>query len=868
MMSINTFDDKQTKNEQKHQQSERQVSQANNQQKNQLKAQQAESTQVGLGDGATQPASESSQEEFILPPPPYTLLEHNLDYQNCQLDIFTANGQEITGNIEILDSNDEHICIKEHNSDEYKLIGIEDINYFRLVSPYQISKIDKSKHGPHQYLDPNDNLRPYQINFNNGSKISGNTLGSRIEKNAIHLYDVNIDDLEEQDADKSIKQCFHIYILKKSIKKQKIGQKIGQILLSEDKISEQQLSDSLADQKAKKPNKIGKYLVSNKIVNSEALSAALDKQKHMPHLKLGELLVNEDIITQSQLEYALKVQQKHKKIPLGELLIDKGVIEKEQLQKTLAKKLGIPFVNLKEFIIEPEILKLLSDSSAFKYRAIPLYFHDQRLVIATEDPLDWQLLESLRFHVNFSVDAVMASPDDITWALQFFYSTDNLDNIYDELDDEADDDSYESGLLSPVERSEITENVVVKVVNKMIHDAHRHGVSDIHIEPGEGNRKVVVRFRKDGTLMTYYKFPSKYKSVFISRLKVMAHLDISLRFKPQDGKIKFKDYSNLDIELRISTIPTSGGIEDVVIRLLGGGKVLPISAIGLNTEYLDSLLNIISEPHGLILVCGPTGSGKTTTLHSVLGSLNTPDKKIWTAEDPVEITQPGLRQVQINEKQGLSFALAMRSFLRADPDIIMIGEMRDEETASTAIEASLTGHLVLSTLHTNSAAETIIRLLDMDIDPYNFADALLGVISQRLVKTLCVSCKEPYEPDDAELEKLAIEYARESTHSIDHTDAEIEEIISKWREKYFQGKDIELFKSEGCQDCMDNGYRGRIGVYEMLIKTHEIEELILKKSSAALIEAKALSSGMYTIKQDGIQKVLQGFTDYSQVRML
>lgn len=806
-----------------------------------------------------------NQAEFVLPPPPYILLQHNLDYQDCQIQINTTNGQDIRGDFEIFDSDDEHICIKESDSDEYKFIGIEDINYFRLKSPYLIEKPDKTKHGPHQYLDPMGNLRTYQITFNDGTSVSGNTLGSRIEKNAIHLYDVT---KEGQGDEQSISQCFHIYIRESSVKKQKIGQKIGKILVSGNKISKEQLVDSLTDQKEIKKTKIGKCLVSNKIINSEALSVALEKQKHIPHLKLGELLVDEDIITHSQLEYALKIQKKHKKTPLGELLVKKGFIQKEHLQKALAKKLGIPFVNLKEFIIEPEILSLLSASSAFKYGTIPLYFHGQRLVIATEDPLDWQLLESLRFHVNFSIDPVMASSEDIAWALQFFYSTDNVNNLYDEADDEADEDSYDIDLQSPAERTEITENVVVKVVNKIIYDAHRHGVSDIHIEPGEGNKKVVVRFRKDGTLMAYYKFPSKYKSVFVSRLKVMAHLDISLKFKPQDGKIKFKEYSDLDLELRISTIPTSGGIEDVVIRLLGGGKVLPLSAIGLNTECLDNLLNLISEPHGLILICGPTGSGKTTTLHSVLGSLNTPDKKIWTAEDPVEITQPGLRQVQINEKQGLTFAMAMRSFLRADPDIIMIGEMRDEETASIAIEASLTGHLVLSTLHTNSAAETIVRLLEMDIDPYNFADALLGVISQRLVKTLCVSCKEPYEPDDAELEKLAIGYARESLRTDSKNDIQLDKLISDWREKYFQGRDIELFKPKGCQDCMDNGYRGRTGVYELLIKTHEIEELLLKKASAAVIEEKALSSGMFTIKQDGIEKVLQGFTDYNQVRML
>jgi len=438
------------------------------------------------------------------------------------------------------------------------------------------------------------------------------------------------------------------------------------------------------------------------------------------------------------------------------------------------------------------------------------------------------------------------------------------------LDEDA-DDSYDASIFSAVETSQVTDNVVVRIVNKIIEDAHRQKVSDIHIEPGMGKQKVIVRFRKDGVMATYYKFPTKYRAVFVSRIKVMAHLDISNKNKPQDGKINFRHFAPIDIELRVATIPTAGGIEDVVIRLLSGGKCMPVNAIGLSSKNLDKLLDGVSRPHGLFIVCGPTGSGKSTTLHSVLNYLNSTERKIWTAEDPVEITQPGLRQVEVNEKVGMTFANAMRAFLRADPDIIMVGEMRDHETASTVIEASLTGHLVLSTLHTNSAAESIVRLLDMEMDPFNFADAIIGVLSQRLTKTLCTSCKKPYQPEDREIEFLASEFVRDGSldgSRSDPTDEEVVNQIAEWRTQFTQNGEFTLYKAPGCLDCLDTGYRGRMGIHELLMSTPDIKKMILRGAPASEIHFEAIRSGMNTRKQDGIEKILMGYTDYTQIRTL
>ena len=348
----------------------------------------------------------------------------------------------------------------------------------------------------------------------------------------------------------------------------------------------------------------------------------------------------------------------------------------------------------------------------------------------------------------------------------------------------------------------------------------------------------------------------------------MCELDISERRKPQDGKIKFKKYGPLDIELRVATIPTAGGVEDIVMRILAAGEPIPIDKLGLMPRNLLDLKGAVSKPYGLFFVCGPTGSGKTTTLHSVLGFLNKPDTKIWTAEDPVEITQKGLRQVQINKKAGLDFAAVMKSFLRADPDIIMVGEMRDKETASLGIEASLTGHLVFATLHTNSAPESIIRLLDMGMDPFNFADAMLGILAQRLAKRLC-KCKKAYTPDQDEMQLFLNEYCEEMMHTATYRkDAQAAKLalLDEWKQSHAKDGKFTFYQAAGCPTCNDTGYKGRLGLHELMLGSDEIKKLIQEHARVAELFAAALEGGMRTLKMDGMLKVLQGDTDMKQVR--
>ena len=377
------------------------------------------------------------------------------------------------------------------------------------------------------------------------------------------------------------------------------------------------------------------------------------------------------------------------------------------------------------------------------------------------------------------------------------------------------------------------------------------GASDIHVEPDGPKNPCVIRLRIDGDCQKFMEVPGAHRNAVVQRLKIMARLDISEKRKPQDGKIRFK-YSRGTIELRVATIPTANQNEDVVMRILAASKPLPLEKMGFSERNLERFKHIVQKPYGICLVVGPTGSGKTTTLHSALGFINTVDMKIWTAEDPVEITQRGLRQVQVQPKIDFTFAAAMRSFLRADPDVIMVGEMRDHETAAIGIEASLTGHLVFSTLHTNSAPETITRLLDMNIDPFNFADALLGIMAQRLIRVLCAKCKEGYNPTPEEFEEIIEAYGYEY-----------------WPEtKITYSPELMLYKPKGCPACTNSGYKGRMGVHELLAGTDELKKAIQHRATIDDLRRLAMQQGMRTLMQDAIEKAFKGVMDIKQARAI
>ncbi|HYC43822.1 MAG TPA: ATPase, T2SS/T4P/T4SS family [Noviherbaspirillum sp.] len=598
--------------------------------------------------------------------------------------------------------------------------------------------------------------------------------------------------------------------------------------------------------------------------------AFTQRLKPMPLIRSKySMLVEESVLSAPELELASR-SARRKNEEIEEVLINEFQVKQASIGHALAKHFGVPYEPYKQDRVKPvDLLKNLKRDFVEQNLWVPIEEGPEGMVILAIDP---EHVRSARVINNVFPKAklvyrVTTNREFRQTLDQFFGAEGDLTSVGDLLSGMEDGGDEDGSELSEADLSAAAENELVKLVNKIIIDAYRQGASDIHIEPRPGKEKTMIRFRKDGSLEPYIEIPASYRNALAARIKIMCDLDISERRKPQDGKIKFKKYAPLDIELRVATIPSAGGVEDIVMRILAAGEPIPLDKLGVLPHNLERLKAAVSKPYGLFFVCGPTGSGKTTTLHSVLNFLNTPETKIWTAEDPVEITQKGLRQVQVNRKSGLDFATAMRAFLRADPDVIMVGEMRDKETVSMGIEASLTGHLVFATLHTNSAPESIIRLLDMGMDPFNFADALLGVLAQRLAKRLCSKCKQAYEPSEDELRLLLAEYCEElrNTEAFKDVNAGMQGVLGTWKKNYAENGKFKLYRAVGCDQC-SNGYKGRVGLHELMIGTDRLKRLIQEHSRVAQMLAAALEDGMLTLKMDGIEKVLSGITDIKQVR--
>ncbi len=570
-----------------------------------------------------------------------------------------------------------------------------------------------------------------------------------------------------------------------------------------------------------------------------------------------DYLVANNKIAQAELDAAI-AEARRGQTDMETLLIDKYKVPKEDIGKSLAQFYKCPHVEYSDrTLIDRELLKTLNVDYLKKNFWTPLRRDKTVIEILIDDPNDLDKIQDIkRIFPGQSIKFSVSLRRDIVKFLKT--ATDepeeagpqgNISDILGELVDEAAQEKAEDSAQQAVDEND---SAVVRLANQIIADAYRMNTSDIHIEPYGEKKETLVRFRVDGSCFEYMKIPSSYRRAIVSRLKIMSNLDIAERRKPQDGKIKFKLSEGKEIELRVATIPTSGvGNEDVVMRILAASEPIPLDKMGFSERNLRELKLCADKPYGIILCVGPTGSGKTTTLHSVLGYINTPDMKIWTAEDPVEITQYGLRQVQVQPKIGFTFAMAMRAFLRADPDVIMVGEMRDKETAETGIEASLTGHQVFSTLHTNSAVETVTRLLDMGCDPFSFADAMLCVLAQRLCKRVCKECKETYHPPKEEYDDIVAGYGKE------------------WWDRNLKvpyDDNFKLYRGKGCENCNKSGFKGRVGLHELLLGTDHMKRLIQQKAKTEEMVKVAMEEGMTTLLQDGIEKCLQGHTTFKEVK--
>ena len=654
--------------------------------------------------------------------------------------------------------------------------------------------------------------------------------------------------------------CFTIMAIRyRNDRPEMITKRLGELLIEQGLISQEQLEQALEMQKMFPDQTIGQLLCRLGYIRESDLSLVLDQKNK--RRKLADILLKEGALDQQKLSQARELSRQND-IPLERALLKLRFIDEEQLARSVAAQFDLPYVEIDALSLDPGLSRYISSVYAQKHLLVPISMIGNTLTLAMVQPLRHHDIRQLEDNIRLKIISVIASEASVLRALKTLYRVDltSSSNAMDEVNLDLVPDSISELLnkTSAVDEPEVEEevrkvtekdSVIVKLVNKIVYDAYMKKASDIHIEPYPGKRDVTVRIRIDGQCIIYQKIPYKYKFAIPSRIKIMADLDIADRRRPQDGKIDFKKFGPLDIELRVATMPTVGQLEDVVIRILTSGEPISFAQLGLTERNRQVFERSLQSPYGLVLVVGPTGSGKTTTLHSGLGTINSPSRKIWTAEDPVEITQIGLRQVQINPKIGFTFAAALRSFLRLDPDVIMVGEMRDEETAGIAVEASLTGHLVFSTLHTNSAAETVTRLLEMGLDPYSFSDSLLCVLAQRLARRLCPGCKETYKPEQMELDDLVDEYGRDAfaCTGIDLSS-------------------VSLVKANGCEQCGQSGYYGRLGIHEVLDASDNLKYLIKRRADTDDIRTQAVQDGMTSLKQDGILKVFQGLTDIHEVR--
>jgi len=570
-------------------------------------------------------------------------------------------------------------------------------------------------------------------------------------------------------------------------------------------------------------------------------------------------LVTNNRITQNELDQAI-AESRRGVSDFESILIEKYKVPKLEIGKSLAQFHKCPYIEYSDrTIIDVELLKNLNVDYLKKNHWMPLKRDRTAIEILTDDPGDLDRVAdikrtfpglNIRFAISLRRDIAQFLGSATGQGQGDTGSTRKLDENVSDILGELVNEAQEAAAEDAGGGLDENDNAIVRLANQIIADAYRQGASDIHVEPYGEKRETLVRFRVDGDCFEYMKIPQSYRRAIVSRLKIMASLDIAERRKPQDGKIKFKLSDNKEIELRVATIPTAGYNEDVVMRLLAASEPLPLDKMGFSDRNLAAIKGIAEKPYGIILCVGPTGSGKTTTLHSVLGFINTPDIKIWTAEDPVEITQYGLRQVQVLPKINFTFAAAMRAFLRADPDVIMVGEMRDKETAEIGIEASLTGHLVLSTLHTNSAVETVTRLLDMGCDSFSFADAMLGVLAQRLTRRICKDCTGQYVGTPEEYEEIRQGYGPE-----------------RWDKLGIpQDNTFRLARGKGCETCKHTGFKGRVALHELLLGSDKIKRMIQTKARTEEMLNAAIEEGMTTLMQDGVQKALLGHTTFKEVK--
>ena len=840
---------------------------------------QLDSGAPGSADLADQDQSmiDSESGVFLWPTPPfatYPAARQQTEHETCEIE--GLNGRIMKGRLSFFVPDEEVAHIQVPPSRTTMALRFGQFRTLLLTNPIKPKRAADGQ-DPHASMLGHRASVAFRVKFKAGGQIEGQTMGHRETEFGIFLFPTVGDDGAVQ----------RLFVGREVLDSFDVGGKIGEILVDASAVTQAQVEQAVEVQSQMRNQKLGDILLTQQVVSPEQLLAAIEQQGKMPMVRIGEALMALGMINQAQLEDALERQKRDRSVPLGELLVTQGLVSRHDLQTALARKMGYPLVDLDKFPIEAEALRKVPFPVAHRLMTVPLLLRDGNLITAVEDPSKRLTLSELEFITQCKIVPVLAQHTQLEFAIKDAYSkigadvsadaygrasSHNQSNDFDmeqqssgslmEDLEKQNEDSRSNEDDQPIEQSD---NSLVRLINTMIIEAHAQVVSDIHVESYPGKEKIKIRFRKDGVLMPYLELPPNYRSAMVARIKIMCDLDISERRKPQDGKINFAKFvPQHKIELRVAAIPTNNGMEDIVMRILASAKPLPLDKIGLSPTNLSRLKEAMERPYGLVLCVGPTGSGKTTTLHSALSFINVPERKIWTAEDPVEITQPGLRQVQVNPKIDWTFAKALRAFLRADPDVIMVGEMRDQETAGMGVEASLTGHLVLSTLHTNSAPETVTRLLDMGLDPFNFADSLLVVLAQRLVRRLCTQCKVAEPATDEDIDILLRDFLQVSPKDVPEFDRE--HVHQDWLSRFGREGKLMKYHNPGCPHCNQTGYKGRAGLHELMSMSRELRHMIQTGGRAEQIQQLAMREGMRTLRQDGIEKVLMGITSMEEVR--
>ncbi|WP_455209884.1 GspE/PulE family protein [Kaarinaea lacus] len=750
--------------------------------------------------------------QFDLPEAPRAL-GHELPLRNAPVAAHLMRGETVFGNLADFNNIDGKVVVR---SADGKLTIVPFINLRFLIFSRQIISAEElhlASGKPHQ--STNHDGRSIELIFRDGKRFFAVAETMVTEPCGFHIF------MHKPDG-----RVYRVFVPRNTIKQYISGQQADQDM------GNGEIDVNHPDVDSAENYSKGEPLVSI-AKNSLELAMALQNKPSLPQQTLGQLLCAQQVVTQDQIDKALQEQMRRPGMHLGNLLIEKGVAGEDAIQSTLAYKLGLPFVALKSFDVDPHALSYIPRDIAAKFFLVPLFLNEGRLVVATSNPTDSDSLKMVEFIAKRGLELAVATNADIQKAIDKHYGKRDDDEVFETLEtiDSAAEDAEEFSLIKEAEKLS-KERPIVRMVQNTLMEAVRSKASDIHIRPSE--KDVDLIFRIDGSLINIRRFSKNIHAAVVSRIKIIGRMDISERRIPQDGRAIVM-VNNHKVDLRISVMPTVNG-ESVVIRLLDTMVGLKsLDQLGFDERNNKLLKDMISKSYGVLLVTGPTGSGKSTTLYAAIEHIRKTNVNIITAEDPVEYQIAGIEQMQVNHKVGYTFARILRNILRHDPDVIMVGEIRDEETAKIAIESALTGHLVLSTLHTNSATVTLTRLLEMGVQPYLINDTLLGILAQRLVKTNCPLCLEEETVDEAVYEALNI------------------------------SPDEKFYKGKGCEKCRNTGYQGRMAVYELLMMSPELRKMVSNGVGADFIEAKAIEEGMVPLTENALKAAREQKTSLAEV---